>query len=421
MIGGVAWLSTGWADPSTKGAYLTNTPIKRMRVWFACFLTATLSLVAAACTTAAGGGPYTTVAPVGPPAVFSFSATRASGPSPLTTALTWSVPIPESTPFTCLIDLDDDGAAEISVAECTSSSMRSVTFDSEGTHTVRLSVTDGETTATSDAVNVTVGPASADTYDIDLRLAPGISPSQQAVFEAAASRWEEVVRTGLPAIEFTAPADYCGTGSPAFSGEVDDLLVDADVSPIDGPGGVLAKAGPCLVRSAGGLPVFAAMQFDSADVADLETDGVFETVVAHELGHAIGFGTVWDSLLVGAGSGQPRFAGLVARGAWDALEGGSGVTVPVEGGGGPGTADSHWREAVFESELMTGYIDPDPNPLSAVTIGALADLGYGVDLGAADSFGTPALHAHGTWEFELRSEPLALHEELLHPKGHVGG
>ena len=57
---------------------------------------------------------------------------------------------------------------------------------------------------------------------------------------------------------------------------------------------------------------------------------------------------------------------------------------------GPGTADSHWRETIFGNELMTGYLNSGTNPLSAVTVGSLADLGYGVDLAAADTFGTPA-------------------------------
>jgi len=42
--------------------------------------------------------------------------------------------------------------------------------------------------------------------------------------------------------------------------------------------------------------------------------------------------------------------------------------VPVEAGGGPGTALAHWRESVMTNELMTGYINLGKNPLSLVTI-----------------------------------------------------
>jgi hypothetical protein len=46
---------------------------------------------------------------------------------------------------------------------------------------------------------------------------------------------------------------------------------------------------------------------------------------------------------------------------------------------------SHWAEAIFGDELMTGYADDDL-PLSRVTVGALEDLGYTVRYAAADPF-----------------------------------
>jgi hypothetical protein len=76
----------------------------------------------------------------------------------------------------------------------------------------------------------------------------------------------------------------------------------------------------------------------------------------------------------------------VATGAWQALPGATSSDVPVEAGGGPGTAYAHWRESVLDNELMTGYLDSGSNPFSEVSVGALADLGYGVDLGAADPY-----------------------------------
>ena len=60
--------------------------------------------------------------------------------------------------------------------------------------------------------------------------------------------------------------------------------------------------------------------------------------------------------------------------------------MPVEDTGGPGTADGHWRESVLDNELLTGFIDSGSNPLSVVTVGSLEDIGYVVDLSAADSF-----------------------------------
>ena len=51
--------------------------------------------------------------------------------------------------------------------------------------------------------------------------------------------------------------------------------------------------------------------------------------------------------------------------------------VPLEPLGGPGTAGVHWSEALFGSELMTGWIGTG-GPLSPLTLASLADLGYGL-------------------------------------------
>ena len=56
--------------------------------------------------------------------------------------------------------------------------------------------------------------------------------------------------------------------------------------------------------------------------------------------------------------------------------------IPLELTGGPGTAYSHWSEATFGNELMTGYIDTD-NTLSYMTVASLGDLGYSVVAGAS--------------------------------------
>ena len=164
----------------------------------------------------------------------------------------------------------------------------------------------------------------------------------------------------------------------------------------------------------GGLPVYGAMRFDSADVANLEAGGQLETVILHEMGHVLGIGTVWGLRVSGRGTSNPVFTGLTARGAWDAVVGGSGESVPVANTGGPGTADAHWRESVFGNELMTGYLDSGSNPLSAITVGSLSDIGYGVELGASDPFGTPAMRTRS-------SQGIQLETDFIYPLGEVAG
>jgi leishmanolysin len=75
------------------------------------------------------------------------------------------------------------------------------------------------------------------------------------------------------------------------------------------------------------------------------------------------------------------------------LGGGGLQPVPVENTGGPGTRDGHWRESVFRTELMTGFVGQMGNPLSRVTVASFGDLGYQVDRDAAEEFDLPDLLA----------------------------
>lgn len=60
--------------------------------------------------------------------------------------------------------------------------------------------------------------------------------------------------------------------------------------------------------------------------------------------------------------------------------------VPLETGGGSGTVGSHWSEATFGSELLTGFLNPGINPLTRLSVGAFQDMGYSVNYSAADDY-----------------------------------
>ena len=66
----------------------------------------------------------------------------------------------------------------------------------------------------------------------------------------------------------------------------------------------------------------------------------------------------------------------------------SGAKVPVENEqGGEGTRDTHWRESVFDVELMTGFLNSGaPNPLSRLSVASMWDLGYVVNLDGSDAY-----------------------------------
>lgn len=166
-----------------------------------------------------------------------------------------------------------------------------------------------------------------------------------------------------------------------FRGSViDDIRIDATLSDIDGPGGILGQAGPTAYRTADYIPATGIMEFDSADAETYDAAGFFNDIVFHEMMHVIGFGTMWDLMgLVAEGAGGTlEFTGINAAIAF-AQEFGAGP-VSVETEGGPGTAGGHWNEGgtdgfAFGNEIMTGYINSG-NYLSNTTIAALEDMGY---------------------------------------------
>lgn len=240
----------------------------------------------------------------------------------------------------------------------------------------------------------TPGPASQ--FTISLRFINAPTATQEARFDEAKAKWERIIVGDVPSVTGTIPARSCGNSfkTPAFQGTIDDILIDVLLQPIDGPGAVLGAAGPCLVRSADNLSVYGIMFFDTADLDFLEGLGFFDEVVTHEMGHVLGFGSLWDfnrSLLVGAGTADPRFVGPLAIAAYADLHGSG--TVPVEGDeGGAGTRDSHWDEATFFNELMTGFLNSSAsaNPLSALSVASMGDLGYQIDPNAGDKYKLPS-------------------------------
>lgn len=218
----------------------------------------------------------------------------------------------------------------------------------------------------------------------------------QAMFMAAASRIRAAVVGDTPDVPlFGFDLSRCGVQSPPLTETIDDVVIYATVTKIDGPGRVLGSAGPCITRSQSRFAVVGVMRFDSDDIGDLLADGRFGEVILHEMLHIVGVGTLWRAkqLLLAGGTTDPRFGGLgavtrcLAAGGVDLCGQGS---VPVENTGSTGTADVHWRETTFDDELMTGFAEDRPMPLSAITLASIEDLGLAVNYLAADPYTVPA-------------------------------
>ncbi|APT33498.1 hypothetical protein MCBMB27_04207 [Methylobacterium phyllosphaerae] len=233
------------------------------------------------------------------------------------------------------------------------------------------------------AIATGAGPAPS-AYTIVVRFLGGLTDRQKSAFKGAADRWTRAITGDLPSV--------------VVDGEtIDDLLILAQGAPIDGPGRVLGQAGPTRLRPAGAgaaafLPAKGEMTFDTADLAEMETKGTLDDVIAHEMGHVIGIGTIWarKDVIQGIGTPNPVFLGQNAMRAYGQLRGAANpLPVPVENTGGPGTAGGHWRETVFGTELMTGFVSQAGNPLSLMTLESLSDLGYTIDRSTADPYVLP--------------------------------
>jgi len=269
----------------------------------------------------------------------------------------------------------------------------------EGTYYFSLTIHDDNHTEPVNPVGnpivVTVSETTATGYSITLYYnnSTHLDNTIMQIFENAASRWSRVITGDLDDIDINISANSCGNDD-AYEARVDDLIIFVSIENIDDTGNILAQAGPCGVRNDPYLPYLGMLRIDASDLANLQENGTLYDVISHEIGHVLGIGSLWqsghNSFLSYDGvscdtSNVITYTGENGVREWHNL-GGSG-DVPVENTGGSGTICSHWRESIFDDELMTGFAeDTGPMPLSELSIAALEDLGYEVDYEAADEY-----------------------------------
>lgn len=291
---------------------------------------------------------------------------------------------------------------------------------SGGPHTITLTATDSDGNTGSASVRILVESPG---FDVRLRFVDDFSESEQATIEAAVGPWEAAITGDLaPFFPSAQNADDCSTGTHG----IDDLVVVVFLEDIDGEGGVLAQAAPCLAR------VNSSGEFTTAisgrvfvDRADLDNPQL-EEIATHEVGHVLGIGVGglvgWGSNTVDLGTFDPSFTGPAAESAFDDLGGEAHLSngVPLANQGGGGTAGAHWREDNLQTELMTGFINSGvDNPLSRLSLAALDDIGYDVDLSQADSYTLP-MPQTAVWEAEADatlSRPASSGENFGVPPG----
>jgi Leishmanolysin len=227
-------------------------------------------------------------------------------------------------------------------------------------------------------------PGAPRRYTIALRFTGTMSTSQRRTVEAAKLRWEEIVTCGVSRARY---------GKDIING----LLILVHTKTIDGKGNTVARARPeWLVKRpfgiavGAGLPALGKIIFDPSDLQRLEDHGLLYDTALHEIGHILGIGLLWkDKGLLQGTRDNPTFTGPAAMAEYGKLTGSNtGKPVPVHCKGGPFTRNCHWRESTFDNETMTPEGDRFML-LSRITVASLKDLGYEVNMDAAEAYDLP--------------------------------
>ena len=258
-------------------------------------------------------------------------------------------------------------------------------------------------------------PASAQVSPFDIDLNYTGPAAFQSAFDNAEARWEQIITGWSDGLNITATTG----GNPDYSvgDDLFSLFIDANVGTIDGAGGVLGSAGPTDLVNDGSVILASrgAMNFDVADIQNLANAGLLEDVILHEMGHVLGIGTLWQTNGLYT-NGTGTYFGENALEQYQTEFNPNATFVPIELGGGGGTANGHLDEAFAvgggdtvldpagtvvvdpnnvnfgrsrSEALLTGFLGGGGNFISNTTGGFLQDLGYEINFAAIQGVPEP--------------------------------
>ncbi len=239
-----------------------------------------------------------------------------------------------------------------------------------------------------------LGPLDDGRFDITIEFASDdVSDDYILAFEDAVDRWEAIITGDLP---YAFVEGY---------GYVDDILIEVAVEDIElsfeGVSQTVLAISSVLdqrdgVSGADALPTYSRIVINAEEVGTLLN---LDEFVANTIGRALGFGALWEEFgIVRLIDGVPTYTGPNGLREMEELSDDLNGVNALEDGANGGLAAEYWSEAVFDEELMTSRTEnrrPDAgpgnpsvpdNPISALTIAAMQDLGYTVDYGEADFF-----------------------------------
>lgn len=274
-------------------------------------------------------------------------------------------------------------------------------------------------------------------FDIHLVTDPGFTPEQIEAMRAGTERWTDVITGDMP--DFRLPPDYrppsrCRDAKTPTSGSIDDMRIEVRIRADLSAPMVLAfcEAAESQVSL---RPFWLYIRVTPSFVERLRSESRLREWMAHTTGHGLGYGLFWGSLLrnpvdeAGAGA-DTHFPDPATVAAFDAAGGAAwtgGSKVPVENS--EESRDIHWRGDIVGHEIMSSWytmgMPGDNPPLSAITVQAMAALGYEVDVGMADPYELPTADAMADQGRGQSNSGRSRHHgesiELIYERGRVVG
>lgn len=222
---------------------------------------------------------------------------------------------------------------------------------------------------------------------IRLVLVGSLSPELKDTLYAAATRWSGVFNKPLASAgHFWSGAVPCAENlSGGAYQPTTDLTIIIRVMAIDGPNGNVANSGVCLARP-DGPTALARITIDSEDLSRLPVS-FLRIMFRHEMGHSLGIGAITTVQFSSGVPGEnPQFMGSEAIRQYNILTNHSNAGVPLENKIAS-SIYTHWRVPELVGEVMSP--DGGNGTISTVSLGALIDFGYPVDLSKADPYKLP--------------------------------
>lgn len=261
-------------------------------------------------------------------------------------------------------------------------------------HNVHLSINSSATAKKGASSPILSNVDAPFVMELRLRGQP-LSSKQKTIVQAAANRVASLITSRFQPVRLDIPPNACDSGLPAIHEQVSHFIAYITVKDLGND--VYGDSSPCELHDVTYLPIYAAVNLNSFELEDLGNDELLDTII-HELLHSLGVGTLWKASERVSLSGDSDRKNLIRKlgGKWYYTAPQALAAYRALGGQGKGILldddTGHWSGNAVCSEILSGTagdVTDRVNPLSAITIGALADLGYGVNARLADFYRLP--------------------------------